>query len=246
MRIFLIMLFAISAFAQTGLRSPAFVANLHPLAAAAGGGGTVTPDFSYSTNFTTSAASPTTRSNNFTMGSGADRALFVFTSVADTGNGPDTDSVTANGVSMTLVRSNRYNANSTQKMWQLVNPASGTIPILVTFRQVSSATVTIHEQSYSSVSQSVPVANSYTNGGSGVTSTITVTSSTGNAVFAGHQGGSSFSAVNKTQVGIQNVDGNTAGGNGASNRDVGAASVVLTGTLGSDSWGVIGIDINHD
>lgn len=151
-----------------------------------------------------------------------------------------------NGAAMVLITNKAPAASGLTALYRSLAPASGTHTITWTNTDGGgSLVVGWWCATASGVNQSTPERTVIAASGSGTTSTATVTSATGDLILAMHGGGTAFSAINQTAIGggtgIQNINNNSSCGNSAANRAAGAASVAMTGTLGSDSWASLGI-----
>lgn len=77
--------------------------------------------------------------------------------------------------------------------------------------------------------------------GSTASSSVTITSATGNAVVAGHSNNNTVNSVNNTSLFIDHAQTHT---DNAANRASGAASVAMTATLASSgTWAAAGTDV---
>lgn len=179
-----------------------------------------------------------------TVGAGANRLLVVDVAVGASGDTGITLGVTFNGVPMTSVakvHSNNSNQGYVER-FQLVAPATGTFNVVVT---VTGGTPDLEggSVSCSDVNQTTPLQNIVTAFGSSATPSIAVTSAVGNMVIDAVVNGGAIASSLQTSRWIQNQNGLTAGGNGASSTADGAASVTMSYAVAADWWAIIGADI---
>lgn len=215
--------------------------------AGGGGGSTVTLDGTV-THGQTTAGSPFNVAH--TTGTLTNGLMLIGVTLGDSGNSPVINSVKWNTTeTATLIATVQPNGDASGRvsLYKLVNPTAGSFNVTVAYTPLGAPTVTVGVATFDGVDQTTPVTGSGTTGsGSGTTSTTgAISSATGNMLLAVHGMGSSWSSTNNTQQYIENVNGNTACGNGAMNTAAGAASVTMTATGASDFWGVVGADIRH-
>lgn len=126
---------------------------------------------------------PNTASFDHTVGAGSDRYLRVYCSYFG-GNNDDTRVITAmdyGGVSMSLVTNSRSQQGSwTTEIWELVNPASGTDSINITWAGDVSYALTAID--YTGVDQTTPSGAVSTDIGNSTTPSTSVSSSSGELV----------------------------------------------------------------
>lgn len=199
------------------------------------------------TELSTTTGGTSVSYTGITVGSGSNRGLVcvcqwdtrtVSSPTATWDNGGTNQSMTL------LVGPIAITGNGALAVFGLANPISGNKTLRVAWTTTSQSAVCA--VAFTGVDQtggatSFPHATSAT--GSGTTSSVTITSATGNMVVAVHSNNASGSitAVNNTQVFIDNAFTSTAA---ASNRASGAASVAMTSTdSASGNWGAAGTDI---
>lgn len=198
------------------------------------------------------AAQTALNDNALTVGSGANRALvavMTFSAVAQSCP-PTALAVTWNGTSLaSIIAANNSNdaTNPCVVLYGLVNPASGNNTLAASWTGARDAAIA--GISYTGVNQtggatSFPNSNSASSGaGTSTASSVTITSSTQNAVVGGHvSNGAGFTSVSGTQV--YRISAGLGFVSVAANRDVGAATVVLSTVISSASrWIAAGTDI---
>lgn len=114
-----------------------------------------------------------------TVGTGSARYLVVGTVFRGGANLVAT-AVTYNGVAMTKIGSDRTNAGAcNSNIWGLVNPASGTNDVVVTYSGTGN-TMLVVASSYTGVHQTNPVDNNTGTTGTGTTFTASLTPVAGN------------------------------------------------------------------
>lgn len=198
-------------------------------------------DAQSSSDTTANAATSFSDSTKLTVGAGANRALLVLIAWS-TAAAPTGVSITWDGQPLTLISGTSV-ANGTAgnvALYGLIAPNSGTKTLAGSW--TGAREFYVSGIAYTGVNQtSVAVAFPHGTTGSSntATSTVTVTSAVGNAVAAVHTSNGSFSAVNNTQVFLDNVSASISG---AGNRAAGAATVTLTGTQ-TGNWASAGVDI---
>jgi hypothetical protein len=187
------------------------------------------------------ASSSTTNGANTTLTfshttSGSDRALGVGVSI----NIPDNpDSVTYNGVSMTMETSIELDDGDNSSLWKLENPASGAHDVVVTVP--SACGIVAGAVSVTGADQVDCISNSNQAKGTSTSPSVTVTSATGELVMANIM---SFNNVTWTPEGTEDErwDLDEAGGvncNGWGATDDGASSVTINPTQSSSvEWGI--------
>jgi len=189
-------------------------------------------DAQASASITGLATTSFTNSTNLTVGVGNKRALLV--QIAWNGS-TVTPAVTWNGVSLTqLVTQTATDSTTKVAIFGMINPDPGTLTLAGSWG--NSRDFVVNAVAYSNVlTTSIGAAFPRTSTGQTAASpaTTTVVSALGNAVVAVHAAGdgtsgSTFSAVNNTQV-FRTVSG---GAGSAGNRAIGASSVTMTGTYG--------------
>lgn len=161
-----------------------------------------------------------------------------------------TVTATYNSVSMDLIDSQVVGATGHGKyyLFGVKNPTAGAHNVVITCSAAPAVNevVVSGSTSWSHVDQTTPFSNVAKANGDSTTASVTVTSAANNAVVAGANGGSNFSAWQATDRWHQNSSTATGGGCSAFSSAVGSASVGMTWTLGSDSWAAIGCNLNHD
>ena len=194
-----------------------------------------TPLFDAATTGT--AANATTLTFSHTVGAaGADRLLIVAVSIDNRA----VSGVTYNAVAMTSVGSAQQ-GKQISHMWQLVAPATGANNVVVTCSNNGVDIVAV-ATSYTLVDQTTPLGTAATATGTSTTASVTVTSATGELVVD-----SVSSNLGTLTVGA----GQTARGNGVAgdnqgglSEEAGAASVVMSWTIGSSSaWASVGVSL---
>ena len=200
------------------------------------------------------AGTPTaTLSWPHTTGSGADRWMRVDVVV---GEQPDdasvtVDSVTYNDVAATFVarRHAGDQAHGFIETWELVAPASGTHDVMISVTLPTSppptkdVTLIAGSRSYTGVDQTTPYRNVTTAAGGGTLASVTVASAVGNIASDAVTAGNTIGASNHTSRWLDNVNFETAAGNGAAADADGASSITLTRVVADDWWASIGLDI---
>ena len=196
-----------------------------------------TPLFDAATTGT--AANATTLTFSHTVGAaGADRLLIVAVSIDNRA----VSGVTYNAVAMTSVGSaTAPDGKQISHMWQLVAPATGANNVVVTCSNNGVDIVAV-ATSYTLVDQTTPLGTAATATGTSTTASVTVTSATGELVVD-----SVSSNLGTLTVGA----GQTARGNGVAgdnqgglSEEAGAASVVMSWTIGSSSaWASVGVSL---
>lgn len=154
------------------------------------------------------------------------------------------------GVTMTSLgkqRSNNgLNAGGYVEVFGLAGPATGANNVVVTMT-LSTDDISAGSVSFTGVDQTTPVVAAHTGKAfaSSAASTVTITSSTGNMVFAAACCGSAFTTSTQTLRTEKNLNAATSAGNNATATAAGAASVAIGFANGADEWGIVGIDINQ-
>lgn len=202
-------------------------------------------DAQSSADTTANAATSFTNSTNLTVGAGANRALLVVICWS-TLTPPTAVSITWNGVALSLVSNSPggigASAGANTAIYGLLNPASGTLTLAGSW--TGARDFCVAGVAYTGVDQAA-FATSFTGfhaTGTTGNNSVTVTSATGRACVACFCNGAGvYTALTGTTV---FNDGTPALISAASCRDVGAASVVLTGTVaGTNNWSASGVDI---
>lgn len=187
-------------------------------------------------------ASSTTLSWSHTC-AGSNLLLTVAVGLGGSDSGVTT-TVTYNGVSMTSAGKAHAN-NQPQgytEMFYLVSPAIGTNTVIVTAS--ASRALTGGSVSFAGVDQVTPVSNVTTGFGDGGTASVTVSSATDNMVVSSIASGSEVTASANTLQWRNNFSNSFGAGNGAESSDTGASSVLMSFSLTSDWWGMVGMSLN--
>lgn len=101
------------------------------------------------------------QTKSFTVGSGANRILFVGVLALNNSAGEALSGVTYNGVAMTQVRKVQSSGDfAWTYLYQLVNPASGAHNIVATNTNPSNCTMGVAAASYAGALQTSPIDNS--------------------------------------------------------------------------------------
>lgn len=193
-------------------------------------------------------ASPLTWSH---VCSGNDRLLLVGVAFGYGNTTGLTVSATYNGVSMTQIGTVDSNNGTAGKayLFGLLAPTPGTNTVAVTFSGGASdanSAIEAGSESFTSVTQAslaAAVTNLATAFGSGANPTVNVTSAVGNLVADLLVMGGTITSSADTQRWLKNVNGSTAGGNGAQATQVGAASVTMNYTAAAEFWGLLAVNI---
>lgn len=184
------------------------------------------------------------------IGSGSNgttnRALLAF--VMFPGNAAGTASAvscTWNGVSLTPIGGPYSNGTRGDiYIFGLCAPDTGQHDFIVTYSggTLQVAVIALSVVAANQTGGTTTFRNATSNGGSGTTSSVTVTSATGEMVAAAHMAGADYTAAGNsgTDIGIQN-GGNVSAM--AANRDAGGASVALTYTNGNSDFISAGVSI---
>ena len=154
--------------------------------------------------------------------------------------------VTYNGVALTRIAQilgTPCNANETRsEQWLLAAPSTGNHNVVVTLGGTS-VSVLSTSLVFSNVNQSTPVRASMTAAGSGMASTVTVTSAMGDIVVntVGHGGGVVAPGMNQTQRVLDNVDtSNSLNNQAASTAPGNSPTTTMTWTFATmDEWQTI-------
>lgn len=168
--------------------------------------------------------------------------LIAFVAVA-TGTDTQTTTVTYGGASMTSIAKIHAN-NQTSGYVQLfvrLAPSSGAQTVSVggnAGSNTEAASIT-----FSGADQTTGWQNLATAFGSSAAPAVTVTSSSGNMVLDTVCNGSNISSSNQTSRIINNHDLFSAAGCHGISTAAGSGSVSMGYTVGSDWWGIIGVDI---
>lgn len=185
------------------------------------------------------AVSVTSKTQAFTVGSGANRFLFV--GVKNFAGSPAPSSVTYAGSAMTLVKSTPFSSSSRSLyLYALANPTSGANNIVVSF--ASAASMYIEAASYTGANQSVTMDASTSSIGSGTTASPSLTTIANNCWTLGFfdvDGGSSITAGSGT-IFRATVPTNAPPGLGDSNGPITPAGLTtLNATFTSGGWGAL-------
>jgi hypothetical protein len=180
--------------------------------------------------------------------------MFIAVSFGDASSGSTPGAVTYNGASASLVTNFTHYTDYLARitMWKLVNPSAGTFPVIVNAVLGNASDVGIHVATFGNVDQATPITGtgvSYNPGGATLVDpgTLTIASSAGNATFCIGAAGSAITTYNGTLVKLKNINGNTAGGNSVTLRDMGGTNYTYSASSGAaDAWAFIGVDIRHD
>jgi len=199
--------------------------------------------------------SPLTWSHTCT---GTNRVLYVGVVIGDRNNDADQaiTGVTYNSVALTKIGSTIHtgaNHFGFIELWRLINPDTGSNTVSVSWTNSSPDVLDSIEAgsvSFTGVHQTTPEVSAHTtnNTGSGSSFSLSVTSSTGNAVLDVAGWGTDFNhSTPSTQTTRWNLNlgGSTGASNGIQSSADGAASVSMghSSEGGSDIWATIGIDI---
>lgn len=231
------------------MQNPAWIGATRFVTASGGGGSTVTFDAAGTTVFNLSPTSPfdaAAASLALTVGSGANRALEVIVGFENTVTAV-TASWDQDGTpqAMTLITNKISGSLESVFSFGLIAPTSGQKKLRITWIGVGGE-IALNAVSWTGVDQtSVAVAfpHAAADAQQSATSSLTITSATGNAVMSASIGGAAFTlnSVNQTQVMLYHGSGSLELG---ANRAAGASGVSLTGTwAGSENWAIIGNDI---
>jgi hypothetical protein len=205
---------------------------------------TVTFDAQASSATVSNSANTSITNNNLTIGSGSNRALVVPLVLSVQATSAVT--CTWDGVSMTqIVSANTPLTTGKAMLFGLVNPNSGNKVLTCSWTTGSGAAIS--GVSYTAVDQtgggtSFPNSTSNPVTQSGGSSTLTVTSSTNDAVMdsiINVNAVNTMGSPNQTNV-YTNTGSFSAGGSGSS-RAAGASSVNFTWALGSGSTGYVDV-----
>jgi hypothetical protein len=182
------------------------------------------------------SAAATTHTFSGKLTAGVDRFGRVSASVGGTG-WDGLVSIKWNGVDMSEIGTGVSNGGRSTKMFGIVNPPTSGSDIVIEFSAPTAVGVVI--SSYNGVHQTTPTENTNTATGTGTESSVTITSAAGNLVVDAV----TATAADVTPDGSQTQEGAdvTDGGSytmGAS-YEAGAASVAMTWTMASVSWGAI-------
>ncbi len=128
---------------------------------------------------------PASVSFSHTTGSGSDRLLLVAVAVGginSSSTAPTVTGVTYGGSSLTSVASQASSGTQVRSyIYSLLNPNSGAANVVVTLS--GSGTVTVGATTFAGVDQTTPLGTAATAQGTSTTSTVNVTSATGQLVF---------------------------------------------------------------
>lgn len=192
---------------------------------------------------TTANGATSFTSTNLTVGSGANRALIA--AICWSGATPPAGaSITWGGTALTLIPGTSVgHTGDNVALYGLLNPASGTLALAGSWtgaRDYCVAAASFTGVNQTSIAAAFP--NGHTATGTASPSSVAVTSAVGNmAVAAFANDASTYTATSGTNIFIDNVPSLISA---AATRDVGAASVTLTGTMGgTGNWAAGGCSV---
>lgn len=192
--------------------------------------------------------------NAFDSGStGSDRILIVVVSWRNSaGHIVNDNAVAYGGASTTPFGAQVESGQATQKMFYLLNPATGsnTLRLFTSDGVGTNANAMISAYVYSDVDQTTPYDGYTTSTGTDDSAELTVTSAVGDTPFYAFTwrgaGGSSIAETNYTQR-VENFAGGSSMGTGGG-EGTGAASVAFVGQVGgefaSNGWSALGVNLN--
>ena len=194
-----------------------------------------TPVFDAATTGTAANAGSLTFSHSVGA-AGTNRLLIVAVSI----DNRTVSGVTYNGVAMTSVGS-ATNGKQISHMWRLIAPATGANNVVVTLSGGGDDIIAV-ATSYTGVDQTTPLGTPATATGTSTTASVTVTSATNELVVDSVSSNLGTLTVDASQTQRGNA---VAGDNqGGASEEAGAASVVMSWTIGSSSaWASVGVGI---
>lgn len=202
-------------------------------------------------HISTPISSPTTWSHTVT---GSNTVLYIACSVGIVGTHADSDfvitAVTFNSVAATQIGSNIHSNGGTTgyvALYRLVNPTTGANTVSVSWTDANSSAADVlvcGSISVTGADQGTPDSNVASATGLGTTPSVNVTSAVNNLVLDVVGVGSSITSSNQTLRWKKNENGNSAAGNGAGSTAAGAGSVTMSYAVTSDSWAILGVNIN--
>lgn len=204
-----------------------------------------------SSGFTSNPISTSPKTFSHTC-SGADRVLFVEVGVGTAAPTTDTavvvSGVTYNGVAMTFIGRRHSNDSNTgyAELWVLVNPDTGANTVSVTFSSLdgTDAVCEIGSVSFTGVDQVTPYDGYTDSVGTGTSTSITVTSKTGDMVLGSVVAGGTLASPTQTSRWLANINTASAGGNGGQSTAPGAPSVDVGYAIpGGDFWVMLGVNV---
>lgn len=158
--------------------------------------------------------------------------------------------VTYNSVAASLVTSIVHSGaghTGYVALYRLINPTTGSNTVSVSFTDTNSQAsdaMPCGSVSLTGVDQTTPESNITSATGNSTTPSVNVTSAVNNMVLDVVGVGSAITSSNQTLQWKKNVNSNTAAGNGAGSTAAGAASVTMSYAVTSDSWAILGVNVN--
>lgn len=180
--------------------------------------------------------------------SGSERALYVAVIVgAGTDGSYAISGVTYNGVALTFL-GRRHSNDATfgyVELWRLVNPASGTNTVSVSFTGTLAGSDVIigGSVSFNNVDQTTPDENFTSAAGESTAPSVNVTSRTGDRVLDAVCTGTGVTSSGQTLKWSLNQNSSSAAGNGAQSTAAGGASIAMSYVVGSDYWAIVGVSV---
>src|SRR5262249_20874466 len=128
-------------------------------------------------------------------------------------------------------------------LWVLASPPSGAHSVSVSFSGAPEV-ITAGSVSFRGVDQRTPYRNVAKAAGGGTSPRVAVASAPGNMGISALVAGCSITSSGQQIGWMKSVNCNSAGGNGAQSIAVGGPSVDFSYSINTDSWGLIGADVN--
>ncbi len=177
--------------------------------------------------------------------SGTNRAVYVSVALGSYSASSRTTTVTYGGISMTSVSKTFCNngGGGYVQLFRLLAPATGAQTVAVTVSSPGAISIVAGSVSFTGVDQTTPEAHTATNYGSSAAASVGITSVAGNMVLDATANGSGAASSSQTNRWLNNADGDSSGGCGASSTAAGANSVTMSYILNNDDWGIIAVDI---